>query len=184
MEMVSALSIRILRCTQFRRTLLRFHTNASISYWTKIYSVHFLNAKSNAFFNYFNYLINLNIFKENEENSSDNEEDVSEDITAIRFVPDDKTLLNPLFLAMNDCQALYPDESMSGDDEEDEEGEEDEEEGAELVHEYDESGFIDANTDPNDIQLSARGQEILRRLNINYQEHGNSRLTLNMSLLI
>ena len=44
----------------------------------------------------------------------DNEEDEDEgndstdNITEIRFVPEDKTLLNPLFTAMNECQALYP----------------------------------------------------------------------------
>ena len=81
-------------------------------------------------------------------------------------------MLNPLFLAMNDCQALYPDDSMSGD--EDEEDENEEEIGdEEIIHEYNESEFIDANTDPNDIQLSERGQQILRRLNINYQAHSN-----------
>ena len=76
---------------------------------------------------------------------------------------------------MNDCQALYPDESMSGDEEDgDEEGEqgeeiEEEEQGDEDVKEYDENNFFDADTDPNDIELSARGQQILRRLNINFQ---------------
>ena len=107
-----------------------------------------------------------------EEDSSENDDpDMSENITAIRFVPEDKTLLNPLFLAMNDCQALYPDDSMSGEEDgEEEEDEEDEEElGDEDVQEYDENNFFDANTDPNDIELSARGQQILRRLNFNMQ---------------
>ena len=116
---------------------------------------------------------------QNEEDSPKNDEDdASENITAIRFVPEDKALLNQLFTAMNDCQALYPDESMSGDEEEDEEEEgeecEDEEHGDEDVHEYDERNFFDADTDPNDIELSVRGQQILRRLNINFQN--NSKL--------
>ena len=72
---------------------------------------------------------------------------------------------------MNDCQALYPDESMSGEDE----GEEDEdaEHGDEDVQEYDEQNFYDADTDPNDIELSVRGQQILRRLNVNFQNNSN-----------
>lgn len=43
-----------------------------------------------------------------EEGENEEEQEESTDITELRFVPEDKTLLNQLFLAMNECQALYP----------------------------------------------------------------------------
>ena len=127
-----------------------------------------------------------------EDNQSDSgEEDESENITVIRFVPEDKSVLDKVFLAMNDCQALYPD-SMSG--EEDEENEND------LDNEYDqaacENDFVDdedenelknenqfydieSNFNPDEVELSERGQQILRRLNINYQLQSKSFSFLN-----
>ncbi|XP_035647944.1 methylosome subunit pICln-like isoform X2 [Oncorhynchus keta] len=45
--------------------------------------------------------------QEDEDNSS--EEDDSEGITEIRFVPRDKTALESMFSAMCECQALHPD---------------------------------------------------------------------------
>ncbi|XP_018591677.1 methylosome subunit pICln isoform X3 [Scleropages formosus] len=58
------------------------------------------------------------------------EDDDSEAITEIRFVPSDKSALEPMFAAMCDCQALHPDpEDTDSDD--DFEGEEHEEEAEE-----------------------------------------------------
>ena len=53
------------------------------------------------------------------------EDEDEENITEIRFVPSDKSLLNPLFQAMNHCQALYPDEMSADEDDGELEGEED-----------------------------------------------------------
>ena len=91
-------------------------------------------------------------------------------MTIVRFVPDDKNLLNQIFTAMNECQALYPDEDMSGDEEGREEDDGDCEEN-EYGDEYDDGEFVDISSDPN-IQLSDRGQEVLRRININYETQG------------
>jgi len=58
----------------------------------------------------------------------DNEENDSEGgMTEIRFIPDDKSKLDSLFQAMNECASLHPDEDAS--EEEQEEEEEGEEEG-------------------------------------------------------
>ena len=67
-----------------------------------------------------------------EENEADDYQNDNEDeeCTELRFVPDDKTILSPLFLAMNDCQALHPDEQS---DSEKEPSEEEDEEGEEYV---------------------------------------------------
>ena len=54
---------------------------------------------------------------EHNDYSSGDDNEESENLNEIRFVPEDKQLLKPLFQAMNDCQALYPDKSMSGDEE-------------------------------------------------------------------
>jgi hypothetical protein len=87
---------------------------------------------------------------------------------------------------MNECQALYPDPDMSDDDEREENEFDDEDEDEEsadaeapyqIINGNGTNGhvngmgeqFYDINTDPNDIQLSERGQQILRRLNINYE---------------
>lgn len=95
--------------------------------------------------------------KEDEEESDD-----SSEITPLRFVPEDKSMLNPIFKAINECQALYPDEEMSGDSDESEH----EDQGEDI----DENQFFDSESNLNEIELSDRGQEILKRLNINYQE--------------
>lgn len=59
-------------------------------------------------------------------------EDEEGECTELRFVPEDKSILSPLFLAMNDCQALHPDDQSDSEKEasegEEEEGEEDENE--------------------------------------------------------
>lgn len=88
----------------------------------------------------------------------DNDSDDSDEITPLRFVPEDKSLLNPIFKAINECQALYPDEELS--DESDESEEEDQD--------IDENQFFDSTSDLNEIELSDRGHETLKRLNINY----------------
>lgn len=97
-------------------------------------------------------------------------------MTIIRFVPEEKAHLNTIFEAMNQCQALYPDESMSGDEEEDEEDRQDRI-GYEFLDDGAEMGELDPSyynefTNPDDIELSSKGQEILRRLNINFQNQG------------
>ncbi len=81
------------------------------------------------------------IIEENNDYSSDNEaqdEQESGIIREVRFVPDDKSILNQLFKAMNDCQALYPDNSMSADEDFDEEEQDKEEEGDDE-NDYDEN---------------------------------------------
>ena len=126
-----------------------------------------------------------------EDNQSDSgEEDESENITVIRFVPEDKSLLDKVFLAMNDCQALYPD-SMSGEEDEEEDDENDLENGYDqaacgndFVDDEDENQLnnenklydIESNFNPNEVELSEKGQQILRRLNINYQLQSKSKL--------
>jgi hypothetical protein len=136
-------------------------------------------------------MLDFDLFKNDadrlEEDNNNDDED-SSNYTTIRLVPEDKTLLNSIFVAMNECQALYPN-SMSDDEDDDDEEEqagEEEEEGV-YNEEYndDEEGnqaeeFVDVEIDNRgggiiedqpimDVQLSERGQQILRRLNINYQ---------------
>ncbi|XP_006006363.1 methylosome subunit pICln [Latimeria chalumnae] len=55
----------------------------------------------------------------------DSDEEDTEPITEIRFVPTDKSALEPMFTAMCECQALHPDpEDEDSDDDDDFEGEE------------------------------------------------------------
>lgn len=68
------------------------------------------------------------------------EEEDEENITEIRFVPSDKSLLNPLFQAMNHCQALYPDEMSPDEDEDELEGEEEGEYDEEEEEDGEENG--------------------------------------------
>lgn len=97
-------------------------------------------------------------------------------------------MLNALFKAINECQALYPDE-MSGDEQEQDENDEEEEgldddensadadfdeanyrDDDDYVEEFKNGGkFYDADSDLNNIELSEKGQQILRRINITYQ---------------
>jgi len=70
----------------------------------------------------------------------DNEEESEGGMTEIRFVPDDKAVLDSLFKAMNECAALHPD---TDDSEQEEEGGDEEDE-----NEDDESGmYEDADED-------------------------------------
>ena len=50
-------------------------------------------------------------------------------MTEIRFVPDDKNMLDTMFNVMSECQALHPDEDDSGDEDLEDAGDEDEEPG-------------------------------------------------------
>lgn len=99
----------------------------------------------------------------------DGDNDDSDEITPLRFVLADNFLLNPVFKALNECQALYPDEEMSGDDESDEEGDDQVEDESNFQDADQENEFFDSNSDISNIQLSHQGQQILRRLNINYE---------------
>lgn len=132
------------------------------------------------------------ILEENDEDqpneNDDNDEEEASAVTQIRFVPSDKALLNLFFIAMNECQALYPDHDMSGDEQDQqeyEENEDDEEEQSEegVYDDKEEDGEgmetneaqiarVLANAqNPDEIELSAQGHAVLRRLNINYAEH-------------
>jgi nucleotide-sensitive chloride channel 1A len=83
---------------------------------------------------------------EDEESSGDQNED--DECTELRFVPEDKSILGTLFLAMNDCQALHPDEVSDSEKEASEEEEEEDDE------EY---------TDVPDLQIIGTGQPIYHR---------------------
>jgi hypothetical protein len=89
---------------------------------------------------------------EHHDYSSSEENQESENVNEIRFVPEDKQLLKPLFQAMNDCQALYPDKSMSGgeeDDEEEEDFDDDDAEGHDDENGHNQEEMEDAVEDEN-----------------------------------
>jgi len=119
----------------------------------------------------------LNSSEEKYDEENEDEEEDSDEISPIRFVPEDKTFLQPLFRAINECQALHPDpeDDMSGEeeDEEDDEEEGEEEEGQNDFRDAEEGEegveIIDTaqEFDPNSVQLSARGRQIWQRLNRN-----------------
>ncbi|KAJ8347798.1 hypothetical protein SKAU_G00263870 [Synaphobranchus kaupii] len=52
----------------------------------------------------------------NDDDDDDDDDDSSGPVTEIRFVPSDKTALEPMFSAMCDCQALHPDPEDSDSD--------------------------------------------------------------------
>jgi hypothetical protein len=123
-------------------------------------------------------MLDFDLFKNDGNNDrqeeDENDDEDSNDYTTIRLVPEDKTLLNSFFVAMNECQALYPN-SMSEDDEEEVDNEEFSE-GQEYEEGEQGEEFADVETENGgeeqanmEVQLSERGQQILRRLNINYQ---------------
>lgn len=71
-------------------------------------------------------------------------------MTEIRFVPEDKTQLDPMFQAMTACQALHPDPDQSVDPDSEEEEEEengDEEEG--MFDDAEEDQQMDQDDVPN-----------------------------------
>jgi nucleotide-sensitive chloride channel 1A len=51
-------------------------------------------------------------------NSDEDSDDEEKNFTEVRFIPEDKSVLDALFHSMSDCQALHPDpnDSDSGDD--------------------------------------------------------------------
>ncbi len=106
------------------------------------------------------------------EGEEDEGEEKEEEMTIIRLVPEDKLKLNQIFSAMNDCQALYPDEMNDSDEEEgkgndfDNIGYENYESGEGMTEFTD---YFTSETDPENIQLSERGQEVLRRINFNFK---------------
>ncbi|XP_064206937.1 methylosome subunit pICln-like isoform X1 [Anguilla rostrata] len=51
-----------------------------------------------------------------DDDDEDDDDDSSGPVTEIRFVPSDKTALEPMFSAMCDCQALHPDPEDSDSD--------------------------------------------------------------------
>ncbi|XP_037124010.1 methylosome subunit pICln isoform X2 [Syngnathus acus] len=98
--------------------------------------------------------------------SSEDEDDGGDDeeggITEIRFVPDDKAVLDSMFAAMCECQALHPDPEDE-DSDNDFEGEEYDVEEAEAEH-----GHADIPTfytcDEGLSSLTQEGQATLERL--------------------
>ncbi|GCB71651.1 hypothetical protein scyTo_0001648 [Scyliorhinus torazame] len=69
-----------------------------------------------------------NMDEKTPDGEEEEDDDDSDPITEVRFVPVDKTALEPMFTAMCDCQALHPDPDDTDSDndfeEDDEEGEE------------------------------------------------------------
>ena len=86
------------------------------------------------------FFLIFRIFRSTPE-TSDEDEDNSEGMTEIRFVPEDKSKLQEMFNAMSRCQALHPDPEAAEDQEDEDEAE----------HEADEAGdegiFDDAEED-------------------------------------
>ncbi len=123
------------------------------------------------------------------DDKDDEDEDCS-NITEIRFVPEDKTILNQLFQEINRCQALHPDEQLSNSDVEDEEdnGYVDDEDGVDEgigngnddndYHIVDIADLDEGNTNEN-VELSVRGRQILDRIQISYQpgKHSSCQFT-------
>lgn len=73
--------------------------------------------------------------------SGDDTDEEEEEMTEVRFVPDDHEALDAMFAAMNDCQALHPDPNDSLSPEEDfDEGEDLEDE-----EDDDDDDYVDAN---------------------------------------
>lgn len=69
--------------------------------------------------------------------TSDDDDDDEEGggMTEIRFSPDDKSKLQPMFTAMSQCQALHPDPEAAEDaEDEEEEGQEEEEENGDGMY--------------------------------------------------
>lgn len=95
-----------------------------------------------------------------EEGQEGYQQDEEEECTELRFVPEDKTTLQSLFLSMNHCQALYPDTMSASEDE----GQEDDQEDEGDDEEY---------TDAPDLQIIGTGQQIFQRM-----QYGNLKLIL------
>ncbi|XP_041055959.1 methylosome subunit pICln isoform X2 [Carcharodon carcharias] len=93
------------------------------------------------------------------------DDDDTDPITEVRFVPVDKTALEPMFTAMCDCQALHPDPD---DTDSENDFEEDDEEGEEYDVEAHERGQGDVPTfytyEEGFSHLNPEGQATLQRL--------------------
>eukprot|EP00057_Strongylocentrotus_purpuratus_P026623 XP_011681097.1 PREDICTED: methylosome subunit pICln-like [Strongylocentrotus purpuratus] len=74
-----------------------------------------------------------------QDNNSDDgfEEEEGNEVREIRLVPQDKTMLQSMFEAMSQCQALHPDPDDSDNSDPYDQGDEDEEEGEEEGGEED-----------------------------------------------
>lgn len=61
------------------------------------------------------YLCVLSEVSNDDDNANDDDDDISEgsNMTEIRFVPDDKGMLDAMYHALNDCQVLHPDPNDS-----------------------------------------------------------------------
>lgn len=76
---------------------------------------------------------------------SSDEEDSTSKISEIRFIPEDKTSLDPIYKALTKCQELHPDENDSFSDEDNED-----------------IGYFD--NEDNELHLSAQGENTLQRM--------------------
>ncbi|KAK7160597.1 hypothetical protein R3I93_008295 [Phoxinus phoxinus] len=98
-----------------------------------------------------------------DDEESDSDSEGSRTITEIRFVPSDKSALEPMFSAMCECQALHPDPEDADTDDDDYEGEEYDVEEAEQ-----EQGHGDIPTfytyEEGLSHLTSEGQATLDRL--------------------
>nr|CAD7200026.1 unnamed protein product [Timema douglasi] len=98
----------------------------------------------------------------------DSEDDESDPgMTEMRFVPDDKAMLDAMFHAMTQCQALHPDpEDSASDDDIFEDADEDEEEGgyhlgsgdAPVILSTEQGQRETANGNPQDEPMEMDGQ--------------------------
>ncbi|KAL8588276.1 hypothetical protein ACOMHN_008579 [Nucella lapillus] len=84
--------------------------------------------------------------EESDSDEDDDEEEGGDDdsdagLTEIRFVPEDKNMLEPLFAAMSDCQALHPDPEDVDSEEEGYGGFDYQEEQEEQEEEYTENAY-------------------------------------------
>uniref|UniRef100_A0A8C6S4D6 Methylosome subunit pICln n=1 Tax=Neogobius melanostomus TaxID=47308 RepID=A0A8C6S4D6_9GOBI len=112
-------------------------------------------------------MVNGKLSEENEsEMPADDEEDSGSEeeraITEIRFVPSDKSTLEPMFSAMCDCQALHPDPEDQDSDSDFEGDEYDVEEAAPEQGQGDVPSFYTCEEGLS--ALTAEGQATLERL--------------------
>ncbi|GCB63628.1 hypothetical protein scyTo_0007412 [Scyliorhinus torazame] len=106
-----------------------------------------------------------NMDEKTPDGEEEDDNDDSDPITEVRFVPMDKTALGPLFTALCDCWALHPD---PGDTDSENDFEEDDEEGEEYDVEAHERGQGDVPTfhtyEEGFSHLNPEGQATLQRL--------------------
>jgi hypothetical protein len=89
-------------------------------------------------------------------------------------------MIAPLFTAINECQALHPDPSSEQEDDEDddeeEEGGEYDEAEEDAMNGHTNGHHVNGNDEheegvEEEVRLTERGRQILRRLNINHTEN-------------